>query len=227
VLGTIRQVDAAKGAIQVQSSGQQGEARWIVLSPQTTMMRHAQGTLAELKVGESIQVSGVPTAISASQLQVGEMPQMEFRGGFGGGGNRGGAPGGAPEGAPGQGRRGPAEGQGARLQPPSPQFTGTIASTNPLVVVLPGNMRLNVTAAPTTKVVRIVKATLTDLKVGDNIRAVGQPDENGNVIAMRVEVGVDLQAGAGFGPGGFGGGFGDGAFRRGGGAGPGNERERL
>jgi hypothetical protein len=89
-------------------------------------------------------------------------------------------------------------------------------------------MRLNVAANPSTKVVRIVKATLTDLKVGDNIRAMGQPDENGNVIAMRVDIGVDLQAGAGFGPGGFGGGFGGGAFRRrDGGDAPRNERGRL
>jgi hypothetical protein len=85
---------------------------------------------------------------------------------------------------------------------------GTIVSTNPLVVMLPGNVRVNVTADPSTRITKIVKTTLAELKPGETIRAMGRPDDNNNVVAMQVVVGVDLNAvGPGFGGrGGFGGG---------------------
>jgi hypothetical protein len=207
VLGTIKQVDPARNAIQVQMVGQESQLRWVIVSGESSMTRQAQGTLADLKPNDTISVQGVATSINASQLQVGEVPQLPFGGGaFGGPRPGGGGPGAAPGG---QGRPG-AAGGGIRgmLGAGTTQVIGTIVSTNPLVVMLPGNVRVNVTADPSTRITKIVKTTLAELKPGETIRAMGRPDDNNNVVAMQVVVGVDLNAvGPGFGGrGGFGGG---------------------
>ena len=70
---------------------------------------------------------------------------------------------------------------------------------------------MNVTADPNTRITKIVKMTLAEIKVGDTLRAFGRPDDNQNVMAMQVAVGVDLNTGFG---GGGRGGFGGGNFRQ-------------
>jgi hypothetical protein len=211
VVGTIQQVDATKGTIQIQTTGPQAGSRMVSFTAETAVFRQSQGTLADLKVNDTIQVSGMPTSINAMQLQLGEFPQAGF-GGFGGRGGAGGAGGGggqAPGNAPGAGARGVAGG-GPGGGPGMANVSGTIVSTSPLVVQLPGNVRVNVSADPSTRVTKTVKTTAADLKVGDTIRAVGRPDDQGNVTALQITVGVDPNAG------GFGGG--NGFQRRPGGA---------
>jgi RNA polymerase sigma-70 factor (ECF subfamily) len=212
-LGTVK-TRIHRGRMELRSKlAPYGEARWIVVSPETSMTRQAQGTLAELKPNDTIVVSGVPLAIAASQLQVGEIPPMGFGGPGGGfpGGPGGPGPGGAAGGRGGGEGRQPEAGAGRGGQTggqPMTRLTGTIVSTNPLVVMLPGNVRVSVQAASSTKVTRIVKQTLADLKAGDTVLAMGRPDENNVITAMQVLIGVNLNAGPG---------FGGGAFRRGGG----------
>jgi hypothetical protein len=87
--------------------------------------------------------------------------------------------------------------------PATAQATGKVVTTNPLVVMLDGNVKVNVVAESNTRIMRILPATIADVKVGDAVRAIGQPDENGNVVAMRLEIGVDLNAGFGAGGGAF------------------------
>jgi hypothetical protein len=87
------------------------------------------------------------------------------------------------------------------------RVNGTVLSTRPLVVRLPGNTQVTVTADPSTRVTRIIRGKLEDLKVGDTVRMMGQPDAEGNFTANRLDVGMDAMPGFGFG-GGFGGGFG-------------------
>jgi hypothetical protein len=204
VVGTIQQVDATKGTIQIQTTGPQAGSRMVSFTAETAVYRQSQGTLADLKVNDTIQVSGVPTSINAMQLQIGEMPPAGF-GGFGGraGGGAGGAGGGgqAPGNAQGGGAR---AGAGPGGGPGTANASGTIVSTSPLVVQLPGNIRVNVSADPSTRVTKTVKTTAADLKVGDTVRAVGRPDDQGNVTATQITVGVDPNAG----------GFGGGQFQR-------------
>jgi hypothetical protein len=92
------------------------------------------------------------------------------------------------------------------MMPGGPQMarvTGTVVTTNPLVVMLPGNLKVAVNAAPTTRVAKISRMTLAELKVGDSVRAAGRPDEMGNFAATRLDVGMELGPGGGFGaPGG-------------------------
>jgi hypothetical protein len=201
VMGTVRQVDRSKNRIQV--AGRDGEARWVVVSPEATMTRQTQGTLAGLRANDKIVVSGVPTAISASQLQTGEIPPRGIGGGFPGGFPGGPGPGG-PRG--GDGRR--PGGGGERGGPmtgvaPLARVTGTIVSTKPLVVMLPGNIKLSVQASSSTKITKLVKQRLADVKTGDTLMAFGRPDQNNMINAMQVQIGVDLNAGPGFGGGAF------------------------
>jgi len=204
VVGTIQQVDATKGTLQIQTTGPQAGSRTVSFTPETVVYRQSQGTVADLKVNDTIQVSGVPTSINALQLQVGEMPQPAF-GGFGGRGGQGGAGGGqgGAQAAPGAGPGAPGGPGGAQAMASA---TGTIVSTSPLVVQLPGNVRVNVTADPATRVTKVVKSTAADIKVGDTVRVSGRPDDAGNITATQLQLGVDPNAG--FGGRGFGGGNG-------------------
>jgi hypothetical protein len=188
-MGTIRQVDPPRNSILVQMTGVT-ESSWIMVSPEAMISRAAEGTLADLKPNDTVVVSGLPTVIRASEIEFGGPPPVVLGGG---GGNRGGG------GAAGQGRGGPVLGaeSGARA-------TGTVVTTRPLVIMLPGSIRLNVAADPSTRVTRMVKATLADLKTGESVIATGQPDNIGGIVAMRLDVGVELRGG--FGGGGGGGG---------------------
>lgn len=197
VVGTIQQIDATKGTLQIQTAGPQAGSRTVAFTAETPIYRQSQGTLADLKVNDRIQVSGMPTAITATQMQIGELPAPPA-GGFGGG-RAGGGPGGNAQGAPGAGPGGP-----GGPAPSTASATGTIVSTSPLVVELAGNLRVTVTADPATRVMKMVKTTAADLKVGETIRATGRPGDDGNVTASQIQVGIDPNA-AGFGGRGFGG----------------------
>jgi hypothetical protein len=221
VIGTIRQVDPARNVIQVQALGPEGgQERWITVSPQTAIMVQGSGTLAELKPNDTIVVSGMPTAITAAQIQIGELPPpplMGMRGGAGGFPGGGPppppAPGGAPPARLGEGRppgvgnlppggAGP-RGMGMMGGAPMSRVTGTVVTTKPLVVALPGDLKVTVAAEPNTRVTKVSRATLADLKVGDMIRAFGQPNPDGNLVASQITAGVEMGPGLG----GFGGGF--------------------
>jgi hypothetical protein len=186
MMGTIRQIDRAKNAIQVQTFGPGGaQDRWIAVAPDAALLAQGSGTLADLKENDTIVVSGVPTAITAAQIQVGMPPPF--------GGQRPGAFGGGPGGF------------GAFGGGMMARATGTVVSTKPLVVMMPDNVKLNVEASPSTRISKISRVTLADLRVGDSIRAMGQPKEDGTFTASRVEVGFEAQpgfGGFGFGPGG-------------------------
>jgi len=234
-MGTIRQIDRGKNAIQVQTFGQNGaQDMWIVVAPDAALFAQGSGNLADLKPNDTIVVSGFPTAITAAQIQVGEMPPP-----FGGprngpagflrpnpgppgapalggvpappGAAPGTPPGNNPAAVPGNPPRpggfGGGFGPGGFGGGAMTRATGTVVSTKPLVVMMPDNVKLSVEASPNTRISKISRVTVADLKVGDSIRAMGQPKEGGNFLASRIEVGMELTPGFG---GGFG--FGGGAF---------------
>jgi len=238
-MGTIRQIDRGKNAIQVQTFGQNGaQDLWIMVAPDAALFAQGSGNLADLKPNDTIVVSGFPTAITAAQIQVGEMPPP-----FGGprNGPAGFArPNGGPPGAPAVGGLPPVPGAAPGTppgnnpaavpgNPPRPggfgagfgpggfgpggfgggamtRATGTVVSTKPLVVMMPDNVKLSVEASPNTRISKISRISVADLKVGDSVRAMGQPRDGGVIVASRLEVGFDLTPGFG------GGGFGGGAF---------------
>jgi hypothetical protein len=195
--GIIRQVDPARNALLVQMRGGETASNWVMLSPETRILQAKQTTLAELKPNETIMVTGVPTSITAAQIQIGEVTTPPPFGGFRGGGGPGGAAGG-------QGGRGGGAGRAGGGQMPgavsSAQATGTVVTTNPLVLMLAGNVKVNVVAEPSVRVTRVMPGTITDLKVGDTVSVLGRRDDNDNLIAFQIQSGMDM--GPGFGGGG-------------------------
>jgi hypothetical protein len=71
VVGQVADLNPVRGYIQVTSAGSD-EPRIVVTTPDTVMTRETQGTVADLKVGDTVSVSGVPVQISA--LRIGVLP---------------------------------------------------------------------------------------------------------------------------------------------------------
>jgi hypothetical protein len=207
-VGTVSGVDAANGTVTVQSQFGNGTQQTIRLAQGATVVTQAVVAVSDLKVGDRVQVQGVPTGITASSITAGEMLQMMP--GFGGG------PGGGPQGnnANGQNRtRG-----GAAQQAAFASATGKITSVEPLTIALGGGVSLTVELAQSARVTRVTTVGLDSLKVGDRVMASGQAGDDGTFNATTVAVNVEMPGGGFGGPGGgFGGGRGFGG--RGGGPG--------
>jgi hypothetical protein len=215
IMGTIRQVDRGKGAIEVQMLSPGAEIKWVNISSSSQIFVQSIGTIRDLKPNDTIVVVGVPTAIRAYRLHTGQMaiprtgtvvgnvqygvrpaPPTAAPGvGTSPPGTGGAAPAAAVPPSSGQpGAASPMVGNpSATVLPPS-TVGGIVVSTSPLVVALPGDIRLTVEAPPSALVTRMIRATIGDLKVGHTLMAAGQLDASGGLLATRVDVGVDLPA---------------------------------
>ncbi len=218
--GTVSAVDANAGTITIASQfGGGNNSQVIKVGTDAQVVSQTDTTVADLKVGDQVQIQGVPTGITASQITAGTPPTgLPGMGGFGG--RRGGF------GGPG----GPGGGGNAAGAPNAAQgfatATGTIKAlptkTDPhMTISLGTDVQLYLKVADGAKITRYTALKLTDLKAGDRIIATGQPGADGTLTASAVGVNMPMMQG-GFGGGGFGGpggGFGGrgGRNRRGGG----------
>jgi hypothetical protein len=177
------------------------------------MVTQAAATIADLRVGDQVQIQGVPTGITASSITAGQMPTFLPGGGPGGGGG-GNAGGGPAAGNPG--------GRGAGAGPTFASASGRVTSTNPLTISLGEGVSLTVTPAANARITRITPVAFNNLKAGDRVMAMGQAGQDGTFTATGLTVNMEMGPGGfgGFGPGGFGGRGGRGGGRRGGQGGP-------
>lgn len=210
-MGTITGGDLNSGLITVASQFGGGVTN-IRVNPNTQIMSQVTISVADLKVGDQVQVQGIPASITANTISAGETPAFLQ----GGGRNRGAQPG-AAAGAPGANPNGqPPNGQPNANTPPQPQAfataTGKVVSKSPLTISLGNDISVTLKLAQNTKITKLMPVTIASLKVGDTVMAAGQTEADGSFTATGI--GVNLANGRG-GPGGFGGGFGG----RGGGAG--------
>jgi len=166
-----------------------GDGQTVKVTNSTKVVGQTTISVSELKAGDQVQVQGVPTAIVASSITAGQLPDA-FPG-FGG-----------PRGGP----MGPGGGNRSRGGPDAfASATGKVTSTSPLTISLSGDTSLVLKFAKDAKVTRISTVPLNIVKVGDRIMAAGQPGNDGFVataIAVNLEIGGDFGPG---GPGGFGG----------------------
>lgn len=198
-MGTITGGDLSAGLIVIQSQFG-GNEQTIRVTANTRAVTQAAITVADLKVGDQVQVQGVPTAITAQSITAGQMPEF-----LPGGGGRGFGPGGA----------------GAGMQAMA-NATGRVTSTSPLTISLGNDVSVVLKLALDARITKISPIALTKLKVGDRVSAGGQAGQDGTFNATSLA--VNIQMGFGMGPGGFGvpGGFGGrGARRSAGGGQPG------
>jgi hypothetical protein len=216
--GTVTSVDAAAGTITI-TSARGGNSQIIQTQGTTPLVSQSAASVSDLKVGDKIEVQGVPTAITASALTIGDSPL----------GGPGGGPGGPPPG--GFGGPPPPGGPGGPPPPAMANATGTVTSTSPLTIALSSTASLTLKLDPNAKVTKFTPVQLTSIKVGDTVTGVGTANADGTFAATSVGVNLDPSAmgrgfgGGGFGGGGFGGGGGGfggrgGGGRRGGGGPP-------
>lgn len=214
-LGAISAVDANAGTVTITSQFGGGNSQMIKVGTDAQVISQADTTVANLKVGDQVQVQGVPTGITASQLTVGTPPTgLPGAGGFGG---RLGGPGGGRFGGGNAGGGNGAAAQGFATA------TGKIASLptatdSHLSITLGPDATLYLKMAPGAKITKYTTLKLTDLKVGDQIMATGQTGDDGMLTANAVGVNMPMMQGGFGGP--NGGGFGGaraGRGRRGGG----------
>ena len=168
------------------------------------MCPQSAAAVSDLKKGDTIEVQGVPTGITASSITIGQSPLAGLGrpgGGPGGGGGFGGPNGGAP---------------GAASAPASANAKGTVTGTSPLTISLSSSASLTLKMDPNAKVTKYTTTTLSAVKVGDSVLAMGTANDDGSFAATMVALNVDPSTLGGFGRGG-GGGFGGGGGRRGGG----------
>ncbi len=178
--GTISDVDAAAGTITLTPmfGANAGQTVKVISTSQITALTEAK--VGDLKVGDKVQVRGVPTGITASQITAGESGDTPMGGmtmPFGG----------MPVGAGPSGMAGP--------QAASAQATGKITSLNPLTISVSDSVQVTLKAAPDVKVSRYVTEKIGDLKVGDHILASGQTGDDGVFTASRIRVNADYGMG--------------------------------
>lgn len=228
VMGTVTGGDANSGVIVV--SSQAGGEQTIHVTANTQFVTQKTIEVSALQVGDQVQVQGVPTAITASSITAGQLPDSFQMGGPGSGrrGNAGGNPGSNQGILLSRGDQGP----GGRNNPQQTmQFTtsvtGKVTSTSPLTISLNDSVSIVLKLAPNAKIMKIQNSTINSLKNGDTILASGQTGNDGSFTANGVAVNVTMGGPGGMfgfgGPGGFGGGF---PFGGGNGFGPGRRGGR-
>ncbi len=188
-LGTISAVNAGAGTITVRSQFG-GELRTVKITATTDISARVDAKVSDLKVGDTVQVRGVPTGITASQISAGDTapgPMMD-NGMMGGDPMGGGTFGmGRPNGV-----AGPSGPEAAYAQ-----ASGKITALSPLTIALPGGVSVMLTAAPDAKISRTVSEKIGSLKVGDTVMASGQPAADGSLAATRLRVNDNPAAGFG------------------------------
>ena len=201
--GTVTGGDRAAGTITI-TPAFGGTAQTIKVSPTTKYAAQSLVAAGALRVGDEVQVQGVPTGITTTSITAGQMPDFLRPGGSSAGGRNGGA---AGAGADANGRNAQA-GNGANQDPtqaPPQAFasaTGRVIATSPLTIELSNSVSIILKVSGDTKVTKINTATFDSLKVGDMLLAVGQADAAG--VFTATGIGVNMNQG-GFGRGAFGG----------------------
>ena len=185
--GTVTAVDTAAGTITVASQFG-GGSQTIQTQGTTQITSQADAKVSDLKVGDQVQVQGVPTGITASTLTIGQSPFPTGRGGFGGNRPGGGAPSTTPP--------------TSTPLPATAMAMGTVSSTNPLVIALSSTVSMTLKLDATAKVTKYTALPLSSIKVGDRVVGLGQVGDDGTLAATSVGVNVTM---GGMGQGGFGG----------------------
>jgi len=188
--GTVTAVDAGAGTITI--SGRGGGPDQVIQTQGTTqIVSQIAASVSDLKKGDTIQVQGVPTGITASSVSIGQSPLSGLGGP--GGGPGGPLPGGGP--VPviiNTGSNGPAA---------TAYATGTVTATSPLTISLSSTASLTLKMDPNAKVTKYTTTTLSAIKVGDRVLGIGTANDDGSFAATTVALNMDMGAMGGFGRG--------------------------
>jgi hypothetical protein len=213
-MGTVTGGDPATGTIIIKT--QIGGTQTIKVSPDAKFSVMSEVLVSALKLGDQVQVQGVPSKITADTISAGELPDV-LAGAMGGRRNRGGGPG-APGGQGVQAGAADPNGAGQNGQAQAPQpppamasASGKIVSKDPLTIELSDSVSVVLKVSETTKITKIMPATINTIKLGDTILASGTAGQDGTFTATGIGININMGGMGGRGMfGGFGGGPGGG-----------------
>jgi len=184
VMGTVLEVGVSQKMIAV-SSPFGGNEQDIRVTDSTKIFSQTEVKISALKVGDTVQIQGVPTGITASSLTIGEAPNL-----FGSmGQSRSGA----------SGNR---QSNQFRMNRSFASASGKVKALSPLTIVIDNNVTVTVRTAPDARINKITTVALNTLKAGDNIMAAGETDAQGVLTATTITVNMNRGMGMMGGPGG-------------------------
>ncbi len=169
-VGTVGAVNAAAGTVTLTPMFGEGSGQTVKVTGETQISAQKAATVADLKVGDAVQVRGVPTGITASAITAGDSADLGM------GGPLGMMPG--PGGSGGQATA-------------SAQASGKISSLSPLTVAISDTVTVVLKTAPDVRVTKNVTETISDIKAGDRIMANGQSGDDGILTASKIHVNLD------------------------------------
>jgi hypothetical protein len=219
VTGNVAEIDVANNLIGVNTQNN-GEV-WVAVSTTTQILRSTQVTAADLALGQTLTVRGTPTAITATNVGIGDLPNLAPQRGVqglqGGGalpaaGAAGPAPttpaagaaaGGAAGGAPAAG--GAVAARLAQARASSATITGKVTNLNPLTITTPEGGEVLVTLAADANVLETAPVALADVKADEQVTVMAQHNADGTYAARFVMLGDPGLLASMLGRGGFGG----------------------
>lgn len=180
VMGTVVEISKEDSMLLVEAPFA-GE-RVIKVTASTKLMTQTSAKVSDLKVGDHVQVQGVPTGIAASSVSIGQPPEFLRMGAPGGGQRQGGA-------------------QAANMA--FGTATGTVKALSPLTIMVNKDTTVTVKMAADAKLTKIAPITFAGIKSDDRVMAAGETDSEGIFVATGLAVNLGM-GGFGMGPG-FGG----------------------
>jgi hypothetical protein len=171
----------------------QGQSVQVKTTNSTTVTVEKTVGVDAIKTGDRITVAGdgSGSAIAATRITVTDL-QINGRGGGQGGPPPAGAPGGGNFTPPTGGQRRNFGGENGNGQAPGGFAVGTVTKVDGGTITIKSfdGATKTVTTSSTTKVMKGEKGSLSDLKVGQNVRATGDKDSAGNVTATAINEGA-------------------------------------
>lgn len=178
-MGSVSSVDKAAGTITI--SGRDGTDQVIKVGSSTKLTTQTPVLVSDLKLGDKVAVQGVPTGIVASQLTAGDAPTgLPGAGGPGGPAGFGGRPGG--------GNGGPATAQASSVMARGVVKALPTAANAHLTITLDADTTLIVKINSGAKITKYASTSLSKIRTGDRIVALGDAGDDGVFVATAVGV---------------------------------------
>lgn len=175
-MGNVLKADASRNELMISGRSRNDPPQKIVVTEKTTLIKQVKGSAADLKVGDTIEISGVPLQIDARTIRVGEITRK-------------------PEVRPAKPSPAAAE-RPARLPKSRSRLLGRVLKTSPLVVQLSEGINAEIKVSGETSIIRVATVPFNSIKLGDPVFALGSRDQNGALVAHRVQVGLEGFPGA-------------------------------
>lgn len=180
-MGNVVKTDPTRNEVTVTGRSRNDPPQTVVFTDKTTLVKQVKGSAADLKVGDTIEVTGIPLQIDARTIRVGEIthkPEVVRKN-------------------PRPAAAAPPPDRPSRLPLTRPRMLGRILRVSPLTVQLAEGINADIKVGGETNIVRVTTVPFSSIKPGDPLFALGSRDQNGNLVAHRVQVGLEGFPGAG------------------------------